>query len=51
MLPAAILQELVSLAKQDMLRFELDPKPTLAFQVKTCNETGQRLLCGMQTAA
>ncbi len=32
-LPSAILQELASLAKQDMLRFELDPKPTLAFQV------------------
>ena len=28
-----ILQELASLAKQDLLRFELDPKPTLAFQV------------------
>ena len=33
MLPSAILQELASLAKQDLLRFELDPKPTLAFQV------------------
>ena len=32
-LPSNILQELASLAKQDMLRFELDPKPTLAFQV------------------
>ena len=37
MLPAAILQELASLAKQDMLRFELDTKPTLAFQVRTCS--------------
>ena len=35
MLPSAILQELASLAKQDLLRFELDPKPTLAFQVCT----------------
>ena len=37
MLPAAILQELASLAKQDMLRFELDTKPTLAFQVGSCS--------------
>ena len=37
MLPAAILQELASLAKQDMLRFELDTKPTLTFQVGTCS--------------
>ncbi len=34
-LPSVILQELASLAKQDMLRFELDTKPTLAFQVST----------------
>jgi hypothetical protein len=37
MLPAAILQELASLAKLDILRFELDTKPTLAFQVKVCS--------------
>lgn len=34
-LPSNILQELASLAKQDMLRFELDAKPTLAFQVSS----------------
>lgn len=32
-LPAELLQELAGLAKQDVLRFELDYKPTLAFQV------------------
>ena len=34
-LPSDILQELASLARQDMLRFELDSKPTLAFQVSS----------------
>ena len=31
--PSALLQQLAALARQDLLRFEVDSKPTLAFQV------------------
>ena len=33
-LPSALIQRLADLAKQDVLRFEVDYKPTLAFQVQ-----------------
>jgi hypothetical protein len=31
--PSALLQQLAALARRDLLRFEVDSKPTLAFQV------------------
>ena len=34
--PSALLQQLAALARQDLLRFEVDAKPTLAFQVASC---------------
>lgn len=35
MAPSELLQQLAALARQDELRFEVDPKPTLTFQVRT----------------
>ena len=35
--PSALLQQLAALARRDLLRFEVDAKPTLAFQVASCD--------------
>jgi len=50
MAPSELLQQLAALARQDELRFEVDPKPSLTFQVRTNCTSITTLSCSMQAS-
>ena len=43
--PSALLCQLAALAREDQLRFEVDSKPTLAFQVRHLSPVLTPLVC------